>query len=160
MEQIQYEMKTRLGPLYLVASPKGLQGVYFQPRSIPVLHAIPLGTPTKSILSQTSEQITEYFAGKRKAFDLKLQFSGTDFQQQVWRQLTKIPYGKTVSYRDIAKRINNPNAVRAVGSANGKNPFCIIVPCHRVIAADGSIGGYAGGVEMKRKLLELECRVF
>ena len=156
MELIQYEKKTSIGPLYLVASHDGLYGLYFKPQSLPVLATIPLGTPTKKFLSQAVQQLDEYFAGKRKAFDIELKVTGTDFQRQVWQQLRKIPYGKTASYSDIAKRINNPNAVRAVGSANGKNPFCIIVPCHRVIAADGSIGGYAGGVEAKRKLLEIE----
>lgn len=156
MELIQYEKKTSIGSLYLVASYDGLYGLYFKPRPLPVLSTIPLGTPTKKFLSQAAHQLDEYFAGKRKAFDIELKVTGTDFQLHVWQQLRNIPYGKTVAYSDIAKRIKNPKAVRAVGSANGKNPFCIIIPCHRVIAADGSIGGYAGGVVVKRKLLEIE----
>ena len=101
-------------------------------------------------------ELKEYFSGKRKKFSVPLNAQGTAFQKSVWNQLSKIPYGKTVSYRDIAIKIKNKKAVRAVGTANGKNPFCIIIPCHRVIAADGSLGGYSGGIQFKKKLLALE----
>jgi methylated-DNA-[protein]-cysteine S-methyltransferase len=100
--------------------------------------------------------LDEYFDGRRKRFDIPFSLSGTNFQKQVWKELSKIPFGKTVSYKDIARKIKNPKAVRAVGSANGKNPMCIIIPCHRVIAADGSIGGYSGGITNKQKLLRFE----
>ena len=101
-------------------------------------------------------QLEEYFAGRRRRFDLPLDLRGTDFQKRCWRELLKIPYGETRSYADIARAIGNPSAVRAVGLANGQNPMAIIVPCHRVIGSDGSLTGYGGGLETKRKLLELE----
>ncbi len=101
-------------------------------------------------------QLSEYFAGVRRAFDLSFAAVGTPFEQCVWRELTEIPYGVTVSYRDMARRIGRPTAFRAVGLANGRNPIPIIVPCHRVIGANGSLTGYGGGLERKRWLLELE----
>lgn len=99
-----------------------------------------------------------YFKGAKKPFPWELIHltTGTKFEQKVWKELWKIPYGKTVSYQDIAKRVGSPKAVRAVGQANKKNPFPIVIPCHRVIASDGNLGGYAYGVEMKKKLLRLE----
>jgi O-6-methylguanine DNA methyltransferase len=103
------------------------------------------------------QQLNEYFGGKRKDFDLPLNLEGTDFQKNVWNELLKIPYGATISYKTLSERVKgNPNASRAVGNANGKNPVAIIVPCHRVVAHDGSLGGYSLGLEMKKKLLELE----
>ena len=107
-------------------------------------------------LVKAERELKEYFSGKRKKFSVPLNAQGTAFQKSVWNQLSKIPYGETVSYRDIAIKIKNKKAVRAVGTANGKNPFCIIIPCHRVIAADGSLGGYSGGIQFKKKLLALE----
>lgn len=107
-------------------------------------------------LAQAVRQLEEYLSGKRKKFDLEFDVQGTAFQKSVWQELSKIPYGKTCSYRDIAKRIKKEKAVRAVGTANGRNPVCIIVPCHRVIAANGSLGGYYWGLEMKEKLLRME----
>ncbi len=101
-------------------------------------------------------QLGEYFAGHRRAFDLALAPRGTEFQRRVWRALTAIPYGRTVSYGELARRIGNPAASRAVGLANGANPLPIIVPCHRVIGADGSLTGFGGGLPIKRKLLALE----
>lgn len=105
---------------------------------------------------QTVEQLEEYFAGNRTQFNLSLNAKGTDFQQQVWRQLTSIEYGQTCSYADIAKSINNPKAVRAVGAANGRNPMTIVVPCHRVIGSNGKLTGYAWGTSIKAGLLALE----
>lgn len=101
-------------------------------------------------------QLTEYLAGKRKVFSLPLSFNGTPFQKSVWNALLEIPYGEAVSYHDIAKAIGNPKASRAVGSANGKNPISIVIPCHRVIASHGGLGGYSGGLDKKRYLLKLE----
>lgn len=101
-------------------------------------------------------QLTEYFAGDRQHFSLTLAASGTAFQHQVWQALQDIAYGQTVSYGDIARRINNPKAVRAVGMANGRNPLAIVVPCHRVIGSNKTLTGYAGGLERKAFLLELE----
>ena len=104
-------------------------------------------------------QLTEYFAGTRQEFDLPLGATGTPFQQQVWDALTTIPYGATVTYRDIAVAIGSPRAVRAVGLANGRNPLPIVVPCHRVVGANGTLTGYGGGLAAKQQLLDLESRV-
>jgi methylated-DNA-[protein]-cysteine S-methyltransferase len=107
-------------------------------------------------LAETVRQLTEYFAGTRREFDLPLRLAGTAFQQRVWRELTEIPYGETWSYGQLAKRINKPSASRAVGLANGRNPISILVPCHRVIGANGSLTGYGGGLERKQWLLAHE----
>ncbi len=101
-------------------------------------------------------ELEEYFAGGRRVFTVAVEAEGTDFQQCVWRALCAIPYGKTISYGELARRIGNPDAARAVGLANGRNPVSIIVPCHRVIGANGTLTGYGGGLERKRLLLELE----
>jgi methylated-DNA-[protein]-cysteine S-methyltransferase len=152
----QYKIASPIGTLYLVASPKGLQGIYWNKQEPDLVKSLTTLNPAEKILGQASTQLAEYFSGQRKSFTVPLDVDGTVFQKQVWRELVKIPFGQTISYRDVAKRIKNPKAVRAVGSANGKNPVCIIVPCHRVIAADGTIGGYAGGIRMKEQLLKLE----
>jgi methylated-DNA-[protein]-cysteine S-methyltransferase len=103
-----------------------------------------------------AKQLTEFFAGKRKTFDLPMAPDGTDFQKQVWAELMRIPYGETISYAELAKRMGRNGAARAVGRANATNPIAIVVPCHRVIGADGSLTGYAYGVELKRNLLDFE----
>jgi len=108
------------------------------------------------VLEQCKSQLDEYFAGRRKTFDLPLMLRGTPFQKRVWEELAKIPYGKTLSYSDIADAIGNPGAVRAVGGANHSNPVSIIIPCHRVIGKDGSLTGYGGGLWKKQWLLEHE----
>jgi methylated-DNA-[protein]-cysteine S-methyltransferase len=105
------------------------------------------------------EQLGEYFAGERREFDLPLDMLGNPFELRVWDELCAIPYGETVSYGEIAHRIGNPGAPRAVGLANGRNPIAVIVPCHRVIGANGSLTGYGGGLERKRLLLDLEAGV-
>jgi methylated-DNA-[protein]-cysteine S-methyltransferase len=107
-------------------------------------------------LGEAVRQLSEYFAGTRRTFHLPLRLQGTEFQQRVWRELTEIPYGETWSYGQLARRIGNPNASRAVGLANGRNPISILVPCHRVIGADGSLTGYGGGLERKQWLLAHE----
>jgi methylated-DNA-[protein]-cysteine S-methyltransferase len=111
---------------------------------------------TKGVLKDVRRELDQYFAGRLKKFSTRLAFNGTAFQNEVWRQLTRIPYGETISYLDLAKRIDNPKAVRAVGMANGANPIAIIVPCHRVIGSNGSLTGFGGGIPTKRALLELE----
>ncbi len=148
----QWKMKSEVGDLYLVASATGLKGVYNRKQDVAMVKAV----EENKILKTTEKQLTEYFAGKRKIFDLKLELDGTEFQKKVWNALLQIPYGKTCSYKDIAEKIKNKKAVRAVGGANGKNPICVIVPCHRVISADGTLGGYSSGIPMKIKLLKLE----
>lgn len=108
------------------------------------------------ILEDAVYQLREYFEGKRRQFSLKLQFLGTPFQMSVWNQLTHIPYGKTISYLQLSEQLGDPKAVRAVAAANGKNPFWVIVPCHRVVGSDGSLTGYAGGLHRKKWLLDHE----
>lgn len=105
-------------------------------------------------------QLMQYFKGERRSFDLPLKQSGTPFQEKVWSELEKIPYGETISYKELAIRVGSERASRAVGSANGKNNICIIVPCHRVIESGGGLGGYAYGVEVKKKLVEMEIGFF
>jgi len=108
------------------------------------------------LINKAAEQLEEYFAGKRKKFDMPLNPCGTEFQRSVWKALEEIPYGEIRSYKDIAIAIGNPNACRAVGLANSKNPIWIVIPCHRVIGAKGTLTGYGGGLEMKQRLLDLE----
>jgi methylated-DNA-[protein]-cysteine S-methyltransferase len=154
MSQYQMIMDSKIGPLYLVASAQSLQGLYWRQREIPMVSTAQ--PQVMSLLNNAVIQVNEYLDGKRQQFDLSLEAEGTDFQKSVWLQLSKIPYGETRSYKDIATKLNDPNACRAVGSANGRNPISIIVPCHRVIAANGTLAGFAGGLPIKLALLELE----
>ena len=107
-------------------------------------------------LKKAVTQLRQYFDGRRREFDLELELSGTDFQVAVWEALSEIPYGETVSYAELAEMVGHPNAFRAVGSANGANPIPIVLPCHRVVASGGGLGGYGGGLPLKRSLLALE----
>ena len=145
---------TPIGKLTLVASPLGLQQVIFGTKKLRSARAV--STKANSYLIQTERQLREYFAGKRKKFSIKLDISGTEFQESVWLALNKISYGETISYAQQARLVRRPKAFRAVGSANGKNPVAIVLPCHRVIASNGTLGGYGGGLSIKRKLLALE----
>jgi methylated-DNA-[protein]-cysteine S-methyltransferase len=156
LKMLQWEMPSMVGTLYLVASARGLHGLSWAKHEAPLASALRGESSEVKILKQTVEELKEYFAGKRKVFSVPLVFTGTDFQQSVWKQLKKIPYGKTYSYAEMAQKIANPKAMRAVGNANGKNPFCIVVPCHRVIAANGSLGGFSGGLDKKIILLDHE----
>lgn len=157
MLKTQVQVQSPFGTLFLVASDRGLTGIYRKKQRFAISKLGSASTPNQDKhLRQATTELAEYFAGRRKVFTVKLDLEGTPFQKQVWTQLSKIPYGQTCSYKDIAIGIENKNAVRAVGSANGKNPICIIVPCHRVIAHDGSLGGYSGGLKMKTTLLEIE----
>jgi methylated-DNA-[protein]-cysteine S-methyltransferase len=113
------------------------------------------GHDAPPVLKDTATQLEEYFAGERTEFTVPMELDGTPFQQDVWAELTRIPYGKTISYGELARRVGRPKGPRAVGQANGKNPIPIIVPCHRVLASTG-IGGYGGGLPMKRSLLAVE----
>lgn len=110
------------------------------------------------VIQQTIKELEEYFAGSRKVFTVPLDLRGTEFQKKVWEALREIPYGETRSYKEIAEKIGNPKASRAVGMANHRNPIGIVVPCHRVVGANGKLTGYAGGIPMKQALLELEKR--
>lgn len=157
MSKAQWTLESKVGRLYLVASEAGIQGVFWKKQAaVAMASSLRSSAPEIKILAMAVRQLTEYLAGKRQAFELPLDVQGTIFQKQVWKQLSQIPYGKTFSYKDVAGRIKNPKAVRAVGSANGKNPLCIIVPCHRVVAANGTLGGYSGGPAIKTQLLALE----
>jgi methylated-DNA-[protein]-cysteine S-methyltransferase len=112
--------------------------------------------PSHPVLLETERQLKDYFSGRRKAFELTLDFAGTEFQKKVWRALLTIPFGETRSYAQIARQIGAPKAVRAVGAANGRNPISIIAPCHRVIGSSGELTGFAGGLEAKARMLRLE----
>lgn len=114
-------------------------------------------TVAHPLLERAIKQLSEYFKGERQLFDLKIELMGTNFQKSVWQELLHIPYGRTCSYFDIARNINSPKAVRAVGAANGKNPIALIVPCHRVIGSNGTLTGYAGGLDRKAWLLQHEA---
>jgi methylated-DNA-[protein]-cysteine S-methyltransferase len=148
-------MASPIGELLLVGDGETLSGLYMQD-----------GRKPKRVASDWSEaaapfadvktQLEEYFAGTRTTFAVPLSPQGAPFEREVWRALEEIPYGETVSYGEIARRVGQPGAARAVGTANGRNPIAVIVPCHRVIGADGSLTGYGGGLERKRLLLELE----
>ncbi len=153
-----------IGPLTLVAADGALAGVYMDAqRHLPPEWALgePAGPeePGAAPLTAAASQLAEYFAGQRTRFELPLALAGTGFQRRVWAALQDIPYGETISYRELARRTGNAAASRAVGLANGKNPYSIIVPCHRVVGADGSLTGYGGGLDRKRFLLALEQRV-
>ncbi len=143
-----------VGKLRLVASDKGLVAIDVRNNAGQVVTAN--DSSAQAILLKTKKQLEQYFAGKRKSFDVALDLVGTEFQVQAWRALCRIPFGKTISYGRQAANIKKPKAFRAVGSANGKNPIPIIVPCHRVVAGDGSLGGYSLGLKMKKQLLALE----
>ena len=145
-----YFYKSPLGYLKLVASDKGLcQSEYADKPGMNSKDQNP-------IIKKTIQQLDEYFAGKRKNFDIHFDLGGTDFQKKVWQELCKIPFDQTISYAELARRVGNPKASRAVGNANGKNPIPIIIPCHRVVKSDGSLGGYSSGITKKKQLLKLE----
>jgi methylated-DNA-[protein]-cysteine S-methyltransferase len=152
------ELETSLCRLLLTSNGEALTGIYLLPdhRHAPTKTADWQEAPTLPVFQQAAAQLTEYFAGQRTEFNLPLAASGTEFQKRVWAELEKIPYGQTISYGELAKRIGNPKASRAVGLANGKNPLSIVVPCHRVIGASGKLTGYGGGLARKEALLLLE----
>lgn len=144
-----------VGELLLVASDVGLRAVLW-PDDDRLSFDDDLVECDHPILEAAETQLAEYFAGERTEFDLPLDPQGTDFQVATWKALADIPYGETATYGEQAERIGRPSAVRAVGAANGRNPLSIVLPCHRVIGADGSLTGFAGGIEAKRTLLDLE----
>lgn len=158
MSAISYStLKSPVGPLLLAGDTDGLRMVHFasgrRPKS-PESDWVENETAFRNV----KQQLQEYFAGKRKDFDLPLVLEGTEFQLLVWRNLQKIPYGETVSYGQLARRIGSPDAARAVGLANGSNPIPIIIPCHRVIGSNGDLTGFGGGLPVKKKLLALESK--
>ena len=160
-----------IGPLFLAASARGLVALEFD-RRLPGQQTIrpnprDLRSEAKALQFEESatemrlyaQELEEYFAGKRREFSFALDLRGTGFQLACWRALLRIPYGETRTYADIARAVGRPQGFRAVGMANNRNPAAIVVPCHRVIASDGTLCGYGGGLEIKRKLLELEGAV-
>jgi methylated-DNA-[protein]-cysteine S-methyltransferase len=151
------ELKVPTGELLLMSSGDVITGVYWKSyKKVPV--------PTKDWIKDPSkfknliEQIKEYFSGERKIFDIRIAARGTEFQEAVWKVISEIPYNKSLSYKEVAEKIGRPNAVRAVGTAVGSNPLCIVVPCQRVSTTNGKISGYAGGIESKEYLLKLETK--
>ena len=158
MNQISYTWyESPVGPLLLAGSRAALRHVSFSAGK----HAVaidPHWTEDRETFTEVIRQLTEYFAGERKTFTLELDPPGTEFQRSVWAELREIPYGETISYKQLAERIRKPKAVRAVGAANGANPIPIIIPCHRVIGHDGGLTGFGGGLPLKKRLLELESR--
>jgi methylated-DNA-[protein]-cysteine S-methyltransferase len=150
-------MQSPVGDLKLVASDQGLVAILWQndkPSRVRLNELVE--DKTHPILLDTERELREYFAGKRKSFSIPLDMRGTSFQKNVWHALLAIPFGETRSYGQLAKQLGNPQAMRAVGAANGRNPISIIVPCHRVIGSSGKLTGFAGGLETKAQLLNLE----
>jgi methylated-DNA-[protein]-cysteine S-methyltransferase len=146
-----------IGTLTLFADGRSLTGLYMgAPSKMPVRSEGWCENPGVEPLQEAARQLHEYFTGKRKRFELPLDLHGTDFQKRVWKTLTEIPFGETWSYGQLARHIDNPTGSRAVGLANGKNPIAVIVPCHRVIGADGSLTGFGGGLPRKQWLLTHE----
>ena len=147
-----------LGELLAVGDGHALHGLYMQ-EGRTAMAVQPAWRSAHEEFADVREQLAEYFDGRRRAFDLPLVMAGSAFQQRVWRALQDIPYGETISYGELARRVGVPSAARAVGVANHHNPVSIVIPCHRVIGADGSLTGYGGGLERKRLLLDLESGV-
>ena len=142
-----------IGPLLLSGDGHALSGLLMDARPAPGWRREP------TAFAEARDQLEAYFAAELREFDLPLAPHGTPFQLEVWHALTEIPYGQTASYAELAARVGRPGAFRAVGAANGRNPIAVIVPCHRVIGADGTLTGYGGGLERKRTLLELEAGI-
>jgi methylated-DNA-[protein]-cysteine S-methyltransferase len=147
-----YYYQSPLGVLKIEAEEHVITGIRFVDSS----PSNDKDAPNHPVIQEACYQLDEYFAGKREIFELPLSPQGTSFQQKVWKNLQEISYGETISYAQLAQAIDNPKAYRAVGSANGKNPIAIVIPCHRVIETNGKLGGYAYGVDIKKQLLEIE----
>lgn len=146
-----------MGPMYATAEDAGLTGVYFEGgRHAPAIAPPWVSASDDAVLRACERQLLEYFAARRTSFDLPLAPRGTPFQQAVWKAIAAIGYGGTLTYARIARDLGSANAVRAVGAATGRNPLSIVVPCHRVVGTSGSLTGYAGGLDRKRRLLALE----
>lgn len=151
------QIESPVGPLLLAGDDAGLRQILFVKGRTPA-RADPSWTENRSRFKETVRQLHSYFAGELEEFDLPLAPEGTAFQLKVWKRLCDIPYGETISYGELARRLDNPNASRAVGLANGSNPIPIVIPCHRVIGSNGKLTGYGGGLPIKEKLLALERR--
>jgi methylated-DNA-[protein]-cysteine S-methyltransferase len=145
-----------IGPLLIAGDQEGVRHICFPQHGTPAKPERGWMEAASGAVAQAVAQLRQYFAGRRSEFDLPLALRGTPFQLAVWRELQKVPYGQTISYGELARRIGNPKASRAVGSANGANQIPIVIPCHRVIAAGGKLGGFGGGLPVKEALLALE----
>ena len=152
------EIDSPVGGLRLIASESSLVGIWFASGRDAARSRTALPRRSSPLLERTRAQLEEYFAGHRQQFDLPLDPRGTEFQRRVWRRLVGIPYGETTTYGALARELGDPGASRAVGLANGSNPIPIVIPCHRVIGADGSLTGFGGGLPIKQALLELESK--
>ena len=149
---------TPLGTLFATAIGGSLTGIYFEgQRHAPAISRDWREDPSHAPLAECARQLADYFDGKRQCFELPLAPDGTEFQRRVWREIARIPYGKTLTYAELATRTGAPGAARAAGAATGRNPLAIVVPCHRVVGTNGSLTGYAGGLERKTRLLEIEA---
>ena len=152
-----WEVGSPVGPLLLSGDEQGLRGIAFQAgphAAVPASRWTRAREPFESAIAQ----LEEYFAGTRRRFDLPLAPEGSPFQRQVWAMLRRIPYGETTTYGELARNLGRSSAARAVGAANGQNPIPIVIPCHRVVGSDGSLTGFGGGLDVKRRLLALEAR--
>jgi methylated-DNA-[protein]-cysteine S-methyltransferase len=150
-------LKTTAGGLILVANETELTGIYFEGFDhIPAERKKWTLDSKHPVLQIAAKQLTEYFQGKLTEFSIPLGFKGTPFQERVWKQIARIPFGKTISYSDLARKAGSPNAIRAAGTNTGKNPLAIVIPCHRVLTKSRTIGGFAGGLDWKRHLLSIE----
>lgn len=154
--QSRARLDTPLGPMTAGATDEGVCLLEFADDEAPPGEVLHDGAAARH-LHALGTQLAEYFAGVRRDFDLPLALTGTDFQKRVWQQLLRVPFGETITYDELAHRAGSPGASRAAGQANGSNPVAIVVPCHRVIRASGETGGYAGGPDRKRRLLDLEA---
>ena len=155
-QMLYTELDSSIGELLLLGDGRSLHGLYMQEGRTGI-EVSPTWKRSVDSFAAVRKQLDEYFAGRRTTFDVPLRMAGTAFQRRVWSELQEIPYGQSISYSELARRIGIPSASRAVGTANGLNPIAVIVPCHRVIGADGSLTGYGGGLERKRLLLDLEA---
>jgi len=153
---IYRRIESPVGPLLLAGNEAGLQLIEFHAPRHPMARCEDWHEGDHPVLQQAQRQLDEYFAGKRRGFDLPLAPLGTEFQCHVWWELANIPFGHTISYSELAQRVGRPTATRAVGAANGRNPLPIVLPCHRVIGANGSLTGFGGGLPTKQFLLQLE----
>jgi methylated-DNA-[protein]-cysteine S-methyltransferase len=151
------EYRSPQGTMLIAATPKGLAGVYFKGQKHFPKQRQWQRDARHPVLRQAKRELSEYFAGKRTRFSVALDPQGTDFQRSVWKQIARVEFGKTLTYGELARRAGHPGSARAAGAATGRNPLGIIVPCHRIMGADGSLTGYAGGLQRKRALLALEC---
>ncbi len=148
---------TPIGTLFATSAGAALTGLYYEGgRHAPQIARTWIEDPTAAPLAECAQQVKEFLDGKRERFDLPLAPEGSEFQRRVWIEIARIPYGETLTYARLARRAGAPGAARAAGAATGRNPLSIIVPCHRVVGTDGSLTGYAGGIERKTRLLEIE----